>query len=84
MNKIKDVLLPDESSFDESDFDVYSKKYLRRPIPIRCLRLQIPVHIPAFGGMIHGEAGDWLLEGADGNFFTCSDELFKSLYGAIE
>ena len=77
---IKNVVLPDGDSFDEHDWLSYSDWYVKRPIDILALRLQVPVKIKTLEGEMIGDVGDWLIQGVNGEFYPCKDDIFKKSY----
>lgn len=76
----KKVFLPDGDNFDEHDFEVYSDSYVKRPVKIRALKLEVPVLIYTLEGVMSGNVGDWLIEGVNGEFYPCKDDIFQKSY----
>lgn len=77
---LKDVVLPDGSSFDQTDWNVYSKEFEKIPVKIRALRLEVPVIIETLEGDMQGNPGDWLIQGVEGEFYPCKDSIFTKTY----
>ena len=55
--------------------------YVKKPLEVFALRLEIPldVTLPA-GGVLHGEAGDWLLQYGPADYGIVRDDIFRSTY----
>ena len=55
--------------------------YVKKPLEVFALRLEMPldVTLPA-GGVLHGEAGDWLLQYGPTDYGIVRDDIFRSTY----
>lgn len=77
---LPNVFLPDGEGFDAHDFKVYSDTFVKLPVEIQALRLEVPVTIRTLEGDMKGEIGDWLIRGINGEFYPCKDDIFKKTY----
>jgi len=39
--------------------------------------------IPALGGMVTAEKGDWIIKGVRGEFYPCKPDIFEQTYEAV-
>jgi len=55
--------------------------YVKKPLEVLALRLEkaLDVAMPA-GGVLHGEAGDWLLQYGSADYGIVRDDIFRSTY----
>jgi len=57
-------------------------EYRKAPSLSRALRLDSPLDVPVGwqNDPLHGEAGDWLLQYADGSYGVIKDDIFRDSY----
>ena len=60
------------------------KSAVKRPIPIRCIRMEEPFEVETMEGTLRGKAGDWLMIGVEGELYPCDAEVFEKTYRLIE
>ena len=58
--------------------------YVKKPLEVFALRLEKPLEVkmPA-GGVLHGEAGDWLLQYGPADYGIVRDDIFRGTYDLL-
>ena len=58
--------------------------YIKKPLEVFALRLEKPLEVkmPA-GGVLHGEAGDWLLQYGPADYGIVRDDIFRGTYDLL-
>ena len=59
------------------------KFYIKKPIPIKAVQINEPFEVTTLEGIFHAKAGDYLIEGVKGEFYSCDKEIFESSYEEI-
>jgi hypothetical protein len=54
-----------------------------KPILVDAVQVKEATTIPTQGGVLHLEAGDWLVRDPQGNQIRCKDVDFKSTYEVL-
>lgn len=57
---------------------------VKRPIPIRCVKMEEPFEVETMEGVLRGKAGDWLMIGVEGEMYPCDAGVFARTYDLIE
>lgn len=57
-------------------------RFLKKPVPVKAVRLEETVEVETMEGNITGEPGDWLIEGVEGERYPCDDGIFRQTYDA--
>ena len=57
------------------------RTYCPRPAAIQAVRMTAPFEV---AGKMQGEAGDWLIEAAEGELHVCEDSVFREAYELAE
>ena len=73
MKKFKKNEIPD------FDFELAVKK----PIPVKCIRMDEPFVVETLEGPMQGKAGDYLMVGIKGEMYPCDREAFEQTYDII-
>lgn len=60
-----------------------SKKYVKKPIPIRAIQMDERFEITTMEGTLIGKAGDFLIEGIEGELYPCDKEIFEKSYDIL-
>lgn len=60
----------------ESEWNVYKSK----PVQIKAKRMLKPFTVETLEGTMQGNAGDWLIEGTEGENYPCKDSVFRRKY----
>ncbi len=53
---------------------------IKKPIPIKAIRLKERVYVDTLEGRMRGEAGDWLVTGVDGEQYIVKNDIFERSY----
>jgi hypothetical protein len=62
--------------FDTVDWELYRK----RPVTVHAIQMQRPFDVQTLEGVMHGNAGDWLIEGVSGELYPCKPDIFAKTY----
>jgi hypothetical protein len=59
-----------------------SGSYTKRPFPVRCAHVDVPLQVPLSSGMgvLKAEVGDILIQYAEGDFAVISESVFEKTY----
>ncbi len=66
--------------FDHNRWIYGAKDYRKLPVTIKALRLDCDVVVKTLEGDMIGKAGDWLIQGVNGEFYPCKDDIFNKTY----
>lgn len=55
-------------------------KYIKKPIPVEAFQTKKPVDIKTNEGVMHANAGDWILTGIDGEKWPVKKDVFEKTY----
>jgi hypothetical protein len=55
-----------------------------KPLLVEAVQVNEAADIPTPGGVVHVNAGDWLVRDPQGNFVRCDDISFKCTYERLE
>lgn len=58
-------------------------QYVKRPIPIKAIRVVFPFQVHTLEGTMTGKAGDYLVEGIKGERYPCDREVFEESYERV-
>ena len=58
--------------------------YEARPIRIRAVKMQDPFTVNTMEGTMTGKAGDYLVEGIEGELYPCDASIFERKYEPVE
>lgn len=58
-------------------------KYRKKPVIIEAYQLIQPMDIETLEGVMHGNPGDWLITGVNGEKYPCKDEIFRKTYEPV-
>jgi hypothetical protein len=56
--------------------------FRKQPVQIKARRLDEPRTIETREGTMEADAGDWLIEGVEGERYFCQDSVFRDSYRA--
>jgi hypothetical protein len=65
-------------------FFMYSKHYLKKPIPIHAVPIYHPFSVETLEGTMKGKSGDYLVEGIKGEIYICDKEIFEESYEEVK
>jgi len=55
-----------------------------KPLVVEAVQVKEPSDIPTNGGVLHVNAGDWLVRDPQGNLVRCDDTNFKCTYEQLD
>jgi len=58
-------------------------RFRKKPVVIDAFRLKGNVKIHTLEGIIHGDTGDWLIVGIEGEMYPCKHDIFVQTYEPI-
>lgn len=76
------VRLPSGDS--EITFDVTLRQYRKKPVVIFAAQMDEEFEVETMEGTMRGRPGDWLIRGVKGEYYPCSDEIFRMTYEPVE
>jgi len=56
------------------------KLAVKKPIPVRCFKMDKNFQVETLEGVMKGKPGDWLMVGIDGEMYPCDGEIFEKTY----
>jgi len=72
---------------DQTNKEKYLKDshcYRRKSVSVRARQMKEPFRIETREGTIYGEAGDFLVEGVEGEIYPCNMRIFLKTYDLEE
>ena len=55
-------------------------KFRKRPVVIEAYQAENELFIPTLEGVMHAEAGDWIITGVQGEQYPCKPDIFLQTY----
>ena len=55
-------------------------KFRKRPVVVDAYQTEEPMDIPTLEGVMHAEAGDWIITGVHGEQYPCKPDIFEKTY----
>lgn len=65
-------------------FNLPFKRFAKRPVVIRAVRLTKPFSVQTLEGVMKGKKGDMLIIGVSGEIYPCDYEIFKKTYQNLD
>ncbi len=62
------------------ELDKISKRYIKKPIPVRAVQIHEKFSIQTLEGVMNGKSEDYLIEGIDGEVYPCDRTIFEKTY----
>jgi len=62
----------------------YYQKFRKLPVEIKAVRLDEEILIETLEGIMKGSAGDWLVEGVNGEIYPIKNDIFEKTYENID
>ena len=56
------------------------EKYVKKPIPIRAVKIEHEFTVDTLEGTLTGNAGDYLMEGIEDELYPCAASVFEKSY----
>ncbi len=72
---------------DAVQYDGYNALEIVAFVGTNCLvsrRMEAPILIDTLEGQMRAEVGDWIIQGVNGEFYPCKDEIFRITYESVE
>jgi hypothetical protein len=63
-----------------SEIPCTSGRYRKLPVVIYAYRTAIPIDIETLEGVMHANAGDWIITGINGETYPCKPDIFERTY----
>lgn len=60
------------------------KKYRKKPVVILAKQMQEEFTVNTLEGKMHGMAGDYLIEGVEGERYPCAKRIFEKTYDEVK
>ena len=57
-----------------------AQEYVKRPIPIKAIQVNELFRVQTLEGVMHGESGDYLIQGLRGELYPCAKDIFEESY----
>jgi len=54
--------------------------WVKKPIQVRAVRMETPFRVETLEGELIGNAGDYLIEGIEGELYPCKPQIFCATY----
>ena len=58
-------------------------KFRKKPVVIEAYQTDKPFDIETLEGVMHAEAGDWIITGVKGEQYPCKPDIFEATYEAV-
>ena len=59
------------------------KTFVKKPLPIKAAKMPKEFEVDTRGGVIKGAAGDYLIQGIEGELYPCEAGIFEKSYGDL-
>jgi hypothetical protein len=59
------------------------KTYLNKPVKRNALLMEEEFNVQTLEGVMHGNAGDYLMEGVNGELYPCKPDIFAKTYTEV-
>ena len=66
---------------DEPEYTV--RRYRKKPVIVEAYRIYKPINIQTLEGLMHAEAGDYIITGVNGEQYPCKPDIFEKTYEAL-
>jgi hypothetical protein len=63
--------------------DAFDLKAIKKPIPIKALKMSTDFFVDTPEGRVQGKAGDYLLIGIKGERYPCRKDIFEESYDIV-
>ncbi|MCK5237705.1 MAG: hypothetical protein KAR06_12075 [Deltaproteobacteria bacterium] len=62
----------------------FTRRYVKKPIPTKARQMYEPFWVESLEGNHQGKAGDWLMEGINGELYICAEDIFAKTYEEVK
>lgn len=59
------------------------RPWRKKPVIVQAVKLEVPFKVETLEGVMEGSAGDWLIEGIEGELYPCKDSIFRATYEEV-
>ena len=59
-------------------------KYKKKPVVIEAYVTKVPIDIETLEGVIHADAGDYIITGVHGEQYPCKPDIFAETYDPVD
>ena len=66
------------------EVDVPLFPYRKKPVLIYAAQILLPFKVETLEGTMQGKPGDWLIQGVEGEFYPCKNEIFRKTYDEVK
>lgn len=63
--------------------DLEFRKAIKKPIAVRCIKIDEPFEVETMEGTMTGKKGDWLMVGIHGEMYPIDHDIFMETYDLI-
>lgn len=63
--------------------DLNFKPCIKKPIIVRCAQVNEPFQVQAIEGLLTGKAGDYVMQGVEGELYICDKTIFEKTYDLV-
>ena len=70
-------------TLDGHALTVDMRLYRKRPLIVEAARISEPFDVKTLEGVMHGNAGDYLIQGIKGEWYPCKPDIFEQTYEAL-
>jgi hypothetical protein len=64
--------------------DMPIQQAVKKPIPVKCIRMPEPFSVETMEGVLAGKAGDYLMIGIKGEMYPCDKDVFAETYELVK
>ncbi len=57
-----------------------SQLFVKKPVQVRAVRMEVPFMVSTLEGVMNGNVGDYLIEGIQGELYPCKPDIFLASY----
>lgn len=60
------------------------RQFRKKPVVIVAYQTPLALDIPTLEGLMHADAGDWIITGIKGERYPCKPDIFAATYEPVE
>lgn len=76
-------IVRDAAGNQEIMFDVTLKQYRKRPVVVFASLMDEEFEVETLEGVMHGNAGDYLICGVKNELYPCKPDIFEATYDPV-
>jgi hypothetical protein len=66
-----------------NEFNLVPEPFRKKPVIVSAVHMYCEFYVETIEGIMHGNAGDWLVIGVDGERYPVKDSIFRKTYEAF-